>query len=97
MHSIQSLRVQFPGWLLALAEESSATARALSSTVADVVDPRDIDAIEEVVRRRYREYRRGTRAIPVAQTASHLSRRVQADRFFAALGRCTASEEVADA
>lgn len=88
--------MQFPGWLLALAEESNATARALRSTAADVVDPRDIDAIEEVVKRRYREYRRGTRAIPIAQTSPQLSRRAQSDIFFTALGRCTANAEDAD-
>lgn len=89
--------MQFPAWLLALAQNGSATATVLTGTAADVVEPTDVNAIEEVVKRRYREYRRGTRAIPVAQTASHLSRRVQADRFFAALGRCIASGEVADA
>ena len=76
--------VRFDAWLLALAEEDSATARLLRGTDADVVSPRDVAAIAAVLRRRYEQYAAGTRPRRVA-TDVRLSRRFQAQLLLDAI------------
>jgi glycosyltransferase involved in cell wall biosynthesis len=50
---------RFDAWLLALAEAESATATLLHGTSADVVDPADVEAIADAVRRRCLEHAAG--------------------------------------
>lgn len=75
-------------WLLALEKPGSATELVLRETGADVVAPDDIDGITAVLRRRYLAFARGDR--PKALIVREgLSRRVQAERLFAAIERIT--------
>jgi hypothetical protein len=59
--------VQFPAWLLMLAEEGSATEVLFRGTGADVVHPSDVDAIAARIEERYEQFCRGDR--PVALNA----------------------------
>jgi hypothetical protein len=55
--------VQFPAWLLILAEEGSATEVLFRGTGADVVNPSDVGAIAARIRERYEQFRRGERPV----------------------------------
>jgi hypothetical protein len=79
--------VRFDAWLLALAEQNSATALVLRGTDADVVSPRDTGAIAAVLRRRYEQYVAGARPRRIA-TDVRLSRRYQAQVLLDAIERC---------
>jgi hypothetical protein len=76
----------FDAWILALAEQSSATAAVLQHTGADVVAPKDLDGIVAVLRKRYGEFAEGVRPTRIAQ--DRLSRRGQAQILMEALARC---------
>lgn len=76
--------MSFDAWLLALADEESATARLLADSGADVVAPDDVDGIAAVLGRRFDEYRsegppRQPALVPTA------SRAAQAGELFSAL------------
>ena len=68
--------LRFPAWLLALADEDSATARVLEGSGADVVAPDDVDGIAEAIRRRYEQFVAGERPRPLG-TDDRLTRRHQ--------------------
>ena len=53
--------VRFNSWLLVLAEPHSATAQMLRGTTADVVAPGDVDAMADVIERRYLQFVAGER------------------------------------
>jgi hypothetical protein len=74
----------FDAWLLALATPHSATGMTLAGSTADVVDPRDIDGIAAVIRRRYEEWAAGVRPVAVGADG-RFSRRTQAARLFDAI------------
>lgn len=80
--------MEFDAWVLALAEPGSATERLLRSSAADVVSPRDVEAIAAVLRQRYEAYRRGERPVRLAGDA-RFSRRAQAEVLFAAIEALT--------
>jgi glycosyltransferase involved in cell wall biosynthesis len=80
--------MRFNAWLLALAEEGSATEIALRNTGADIVRPDDVDAITSTLLKRYREFAAGLQPSPLANDA-RLSRANQAGLFFDAVdGLC---------
>ncbi len=74
--------------MLALAERGSATELLLRGSGADVVAPSAVDAIAQVLRRRYGEYERGERAVRLA-THERYSRRAQAQVLFEAVEAIT--------
>jgi hypothetical protein len=76
--------MRYEAWLLALAEPASATAALLRDTAADVVRPGDMDALADVLRRRYLDFREGRRPARIASDP-RFSRRAQAERLFAAI------------
>jgi glycosyltransferase involved in cell wall biosynthesis len=76
--------MRYEASLLALAEPQSATAQLLRDTAADVVRPGDVDALADVLRRRYLEHREGRRPERIA-CDRRFSRRAQAERLFAAI------------
>jgi hypothetical protein len=76
--------MQFSAWLLALADERSATARLLHDSGADVIRPGDEDGMARVIRSHYLEHRSGVRPKPLASNP-RFSRGRQAERFVAAL------------
>lgn len=76
--------MRFDAWLLALSAPGSATARLLDGTTADVAAPGDVDAIAAALRRRYLEFRAGTRPVRIA-TDQRFSRRHQAELMLDAL------------
>jgi hypothetical protein len=76
--------MRFDAWILALAEPESATARLLAGSGADVVSPRDPDAIAGVLAERYREFRAGIRPTRLGGNG-RFSRREQARRLFDAV------------
>jgi glycosyltransferase involved in cell wall biosynthesis len=78
---------RFDAWLLALAEQNSATALVLRGTDADVVSPGDTRAIAAVLHRRYEQYVTGVRPRRIA-TDVRLSRRYQAQHLLDAIERC---------
>ena len=79
---------QFDAWVLALVERESATGVLLDGSGADVVAPKDVDAMEAVLRTHLAQYRRGER--PRALNAEgRFSRRTQADVLLNALDRIT--------
>lgn len=82
--------VRFEAWLLALAEQNSATELALRGTQADVVPPGDVGAIAAVLRTRYEQFAAGTRPRRIA-TDVRLSRRFQAEILLDALELCIRS------
>ena len=81
--------VRFPAWLLILARADSANARLLRGTTACVLDPLDVSGMTAMLVRCFRAFRAGER--PTAAAADgRFSRRVQAERLVAALGRLSA-------
>ena len=77
---------RFSAWVLALANEESATADLLRETSADVVAPYEVAAIAEVLRRRLVQWGAGIVPEPF-DPDGRFSRRVQAGRLFDALER----------
>jgi glycosyltransferase involved in cell wall biosynthesis len=81
--------MQYPAWLVALAETGSATDLLLRGTGADVVAPADTPGLADVLRRRYLGHRRGEH--PVRLSADpRFSRRTQAGLLFDAIERVVA-------
>lgn len=78
---------RFDAWLLALAEHGGATELVLGGTGADVIPPRDVDAIAAVLRTRYLAYASGARPQRPHLTDT-FSRRSQAHRLFDEIERC---------
>ena len=76
--------MRFDAWLLVLAAEGSATEALLRGSSADVVAPGAIDAMTELLLKRYQQHAAGVRPVAVASD-ERFSRRVQADRLFTAL------------
>ncbi len=73
--------VRYNAWLLVLTESGTASARALTGSSADVVDPEDVAGIADVIRRHYQEFCAGVR--PRAINADgRFDRSVQAARFY---------------
>ncbi len=76
--------LRFPAWLVALADQGSATAEVLKATSAAVVAPHAVDELTAVLRRHYKAYRSSGRPLPAA-VGNGLSRRGQADKYFRAI------------
>jgi len=76
--------MQFDAWLLALADDGSATEQLLRGSTADVVAPDAIDTIAGLLHLRYLQHLRGEWPERLA-TDPRYSRREQADRLFVAL------------
>ena len=68
---------QFDAWLLILAKRDSATELLFRDTTADVVEPEDVEAIAEAIRRRFEQHRRGERPRAI-NFDGRFDRRVQA-------------------
>jgi glycosyltransferase involved in cell wall biosynthesis len=68
---------QFDAWLLILAKRGSATELLFRDTIADVVEPDDVDAIADAIRRRIEQHRRGERARAI-NFDGRFDRRIQA-------------------
>jgi len=76
--------MKFDSWILALADRGSATEVLLRNTDADVVSPRDVAGIADVLARRYADFAKGNRPTRLADQLS-CSRKSQAQRLFDAL------------
>ena len=76
--------MQFDAWLLALAEDGSATEQLLRGSSADVVPPDAVNAIAELLHRRYVQHLQGEWPQRLAVDLRY-SRREQAHRLFAAI------------
>ena len=76
--------VRFPAWVLALSAPDSATERLLRGTGADIASPGDVDAIADVIRSRYLEYKGGGRPAAIGDDP-RFSRRFQSEILFDAL------------
>jgi glycosyltransferase involved in cell wall biosynthesis len=59
--------LRFPSWVLALAEEDSATGLLLKGSGADLVRPDDLEHMIDVIRRRYLEHADGVEPTPIAK------------------------------
>lgn len=68
---------QFDAWLLILAKRDSATELLFRDTTADVVEPDDVEAIADAIRRRMEQHRRGERGQAV-NFDGRFDRRIQA-------------------
>ena len=66
---------KFAAWVLILATPGSATARLFAESVADVVDPGDVERMAEVIASRYAEFRRDGRPRPVGSDGRFERRR----------------------
>ena len=80
--------MQFDAWLLALADDGSATEQLLRGSTADVVAPDAIDTIAGLLHLRYLQHLRGEWPERLA-TDPRYSRREQANRLFVALEAIT--------
>lgn len=78
--------MRYPAWILALAEEDSATDRLLAGTEAEVVASSDADAVAAALERLYRRYRRSGRPEPMARDP-RFGRKAQAMKLLEAIGR----------
>ena len=76
--------MRYDARLLALAERESATELLLRETDADVVSPKDIEGLAEVLRLRYAEHRAGRRPEPISRMP-RFGRRTQAGLLFDAI------------
>ena len=76
--------MRFDAWLLALAENGSATAALLRGTGADVVAPDDEARMAEVLRTRFEEFRAGRRPVALNHDG-RFDRATQSDRMYALL------------
>lgn len=87
--------MRLPAHLLVMAEPGSATERLLRDTHADVVAPRDEQAIARILRRRIDDWRRGEKPHAIAADAS-FGRRARAAAFFRTLERVAAAGRGSD-
>ena len=78
--------VQRPVRVLVLSEPETAVAELLRNTDADVVMPDDVDAIAGVIERRFEEWRKGVKPVPL-NADGRFSRERQADRLFDEIDR----------
>ena len=78
--------MRYPAWLLALASPGSATELLLRGSNADIAERNDIDAMAQVIDRRYDEHVRGIVPAPIADDR-RFSREQQANVLFDALTR----------
>ena len=81
---------RFDAWLLALAENGSATEALLRGTAADVVEPNDEASIVRVLRTRYDEFRAGRRPVALNHDG-RFDRSTQSGRMFGLLEEIAAS------
>lgn len=79
--------MQFPAWILVLAQRESAAERVLRDTRADVVEPGDEEALARVLAERYRQFESGETPRPLADDHPWLSRRRQANDLLDAMER----------
>lgn len=70
--------MELDAWILAQARAGSATERLLRDTDADVVDPADRPGTAAIVEKRYLEFERGDRPVPLASSEPGLASRRQA-------------------
>ena len=80
--------MQFDAWLLALAEDGSATEQLLRGSSADVVPPEAVDTIAGLLHLRYLQHLRGEWPLRLAEDPRY-SRREQANRLFTAIEALT--------
>ena len=78
--------VQMSSWVLAITEPATATEMLLRGSTAGVISPDNVGEIGRFISRRYEEFRRGVRPLPVNQDG-RLDRSREADRLFDALDR----------
>jgi hypothetical protein len=78
--------LRFDAWILALAEEGSATELVLRETRARVLRPDDVEGIAEFITKCYQDHCAG-RQPPCPVTDDRLSRKIQARRLFDAIER----------
>ena len=78
--------VQMSSWVLAITEPATATEILLRGSTAGIISPDNVEEIGRFISRRYEEFRRGVRPLPVNQDG-HLDRSREADRLFDALDR----------
>jgi glycosyltransferase involved in cell wall biosynthesis len=76
--------MRFDAWLLVLAESGSPVHELLHDTDADIVSPRFDREIAEALQRRYRQFRAGGRARPIA-TDRRFSQEVQVKPLLSAI------------
>lgn len=76
----------YDAWLLVLADEGSPPALLLRGSGADVVPPRDVDAMAVRIRERVQAFRRGERPQRLARE-TRFSRRHQARLLMDAIGQ----------
>ena len=81
---------RFEAWLLALADQESATAKLLAGTNADVVGAGDVDAMEKVIASHYSEFRAGVRPVALNRDG-RFDRTTQSARLFDALEKLAAA------
>lgn len=82
--------MRFNAWVFVLAEPGSATELLLENTDVDIVAPRDIEAIADVLVRRFKEYASGRRG-ECLSAHERFSRRAHATKFFEAVERLAGS------
>ena len=80
--------MQRPVWVLVLSETGTAVAELLQGTAADVVAPDDVDAIAEIIGRRFDESRQGARPVPLNADGT-FSRDRQTELLFREIERVT--------
>jgi hypothetical protein len=78
--------VQLAVWVLVLTEPGTAVAELLQDTAADVVTPRDVSAIANVIGRHFDEMRQGVKPVPL-NADGRFSRERQTEHFFRELER----------
>jgi hypothetical protein len=76
--------MRFDAWLLVLAESGSPVHELLHDTDADIVSPRNDHEITQALKRRYRQFRAGGRARPIA-TDRRFSQEVQVKPLLSAI------------
>ena len=72
--------LRMDGYILALQNPDTATARLLDGTDSDVVEPGDVEAVARVVRNRYQAFAKG-QLPPSAPPDPDLAREAQAEKF----------------
>ena len=86
--------VRFDAWLLVLADPDSATADLLRDTEADVVEPRDVATIAQVIERRYRQFVAGVRPTAINRDG-RFDRRRQANLLLDRIAEISAAQSTA--
>jgi hypothetical protein len=83
---------EYPAWLLAISDATSATGALLEGSEADLVPPGSTDAIHRALDRRYGQFARGETPSSLAED-SRFRRSAQADRLVEALESITPGAE----